>query len=200
MPDHSRDRDWERLYREQDVRTMPWYLPDLDPDMRSALESLGLVSGQVLDVGSGPGTQAMALAKMGLEVTATDISPRAVDQARVKAEAAGLAIDFRQDDILATRLSGVFDVIFDRGCFHVIPPDQRNVYVRTIRRLLKPGGVLFLKCFSHKQPGSEGPHRLSPDQIHEYFDPVFSSVSVKETVFHGPAGRPGPKALFCTIQ
>ena len=45
-----------------------------DDDLRQALDQLGLRHGRALDLGSGPGTQAMQLAQRGFDMTATDIS------------------------------------------------------------------------------------------------------------------------------
>jgi cyclopropane fatty-acyl-phospholipid synthase-like methyltransferase len=56
-------------------------------------------------------------------------------------------IQFLVDDVLASRLDGNFDVIFDRGCFHVLEPEDRARYVETVSALLEPQGHLFLKCF-----------------------------------------------------
>src|SRR5262249_22469902 len=145
---------WEERYQQQAVETMPWFYPELDDDLRQALDQLGLRTGHALDLGTGPGTQAMQLARRGFDVTATDISEAAIHLARQKAEAQGLSITWQQDDILTTRLTGPFDLIFDRGCFHVLPAERRPDYVATIAGLLKPGAFFFLKCFSHLQPGT----------------------------------------------
>jgi 2-polyprenyl-3-methyl-5-hydroxy-6-metoxy-1,4-benzoquinol methylase len=107
----------------------------------------------------------MQLARRGFAVTAVDISEAAIRLAREQAEAQGLTITWQQDDVLATRLVGSFDLIFDRGCFHVLPPEQRPAYASTIAGLLKPDGYFFLKCFSQLQPGTQGPHRFTPEQI-----------------------------------
>ena len=45
---------------------------------------------------------------------------------------------------MSTRLAGLFDLIFDRGCFHVLAPERREEYVSTVAGLMKPGGYLFL--------------------------------------------------------
>ena len=66
--------DWEEKYSNEETETMPWYYPNLDPDFKDALEMLEVVSGDVLDIGTGPGTQAIELAKRGFKVTGTDIS------------------------------------------------------------------------------------------------------------------------------
>lgn len=56
---------------------MPWFNPELDEDLENALDELGLRSGSALDLGTGPGTQAIHLARRGFDVTATDISETA---------------------------------------------------------------------------------------------------------------------------
>jgi 2-polyprenyl-3-methyl-5-hydroxy-6-metoxy-1,4-benzoquinol methylase len=190
---------WDAMYQQQAIETMPWFYPELDDDLRQALDRLGLWSGDALDLGTGPGTQAMQLAQRGFAVTAVDISEAAIRLAREKAEAQGLTVTWQQDDILSTRLTGLFDLIFDRGCFHVLPPERRQDYASTIAGLLKPGGYLFLKCFSQLQPGTQGPHRFTPEQIQEIFGSQLQMHSVTETVYQGTLD-PLPRALFCVLQ
>jgi 2-polyprenyl-3-methyl-5-hydroxy-6-metoxy-1,4-benzoquinol methylase len=123
----------EERYEQQAVETMPWFYPELDDDLKQALDQLGLQSGRALDLGAGPGTQAMQLAQRGFDVTATDISAAAVHLARQRAEAQGLAVRWQQDDILSTRLSGPFDLIFDGAastCCH--PSGGRTMTVQLL--------------------------------------------------------------------
>jgi 2-polyprenyl-3-methyl-5-hydroxy-6-metoxy-1,4-benzoquinol methylase len=190
---------WEALYQEQAIVSMPWFNPALDDDLKNALDALGVRGGSALDLGTGPGTQAMQLARRGFEVTATDISGTAIRLAKEEAEKQGLTMMWEQDDILDTRLTRQFDLIFDRGCFHVLAPAQRLEYVSIVHRLLKPGGYLFLKCFSHLQPGEQGPYRFTPAQIREVFGSWLRVLSIQETVYQGTLD-PLPQALFCMIQ
>jgi cyclopropane fatty-acyl-phospholipid synthase-like methyltransferase len=190
---------WDAIYQQQAVENMPWFYPELDDDLRQALDRLGLQGGSALDLGTGPGTQAMQLAQRGFNATGTDISEAAIRLARERAEAQGLAITWQQDDILFTRLAGPFDLIFDRGCFHVLPPERRPEYVSTIVGLLEPGGHFFLKCFSHLQPGAQGPHRFTPEQIQAIFGRSLQVHSIAETVYQGTLD-PLPRALFCVMQ
>src|SRR6187397_829708 len=95
---------WERLYEQTAVETMPWFTAELDEDVGEALDRLELRAGaRVLDLGTGPGTQAMELARRGFAVTATDISEEALRLAREKAEWMGLAINWRRDDVLDSK-------------------------------------------------------------------------------------------------
>jgi 2-polyprenyl-3-methyl-5-hydroxy-6-metoxy-1,4-benzoquinol methylase len=191
--------DWDAVYQQRAIESMPWFYPELDDDLRQALDALGVREGRALDLGTGPGTQAMQLARRGFDVTATDISAAAIMLAREKVEAHGLAVTWMQDDILSTQLTGLFNLIFDRGCFHVLPPERRQEYVSTITGLLKPGAYLFLKCFSQLQPGTQGPHRFTPEQIRELFGGRLHVRSVEETVYQGTLD-PLPRALFCTMR
>ncbi|OUL32369.1 class I SAM-dependent methyltransferase [Nostoc sp. 106C] len=191
--------NWEALYQEQAVETMPWFNPSLDPDVEEALLKLELSNGSVLDLGTGPGTQAIALAKRGFQVMATDLSEAAIRQAAAKANQEGLEISFRQDDILNSRLEQSFDLILDRGCFHVLPPQSRRTYVQTVANLLKPKGYLFLKCFSQEETREQGPYRFTPDEIQQIFIERFALCSAKQTVYHGTLD-PLPKALFCILK
>ncbi len=190
---------WERLYEGQPGETMPWYYAGLDPDLERALAAFGLRGGRALDLGTGPGTQAIALAERGFEAAGTDLSAAAVERARERARAGGQTVDFRQDDVLASRLDRDFGFVFDRGCFHVIAPDDRPTYVEAVRRLVAPGGFLFLKCFSAQQPGEVGPYRFGPADIERIFGAAFAVRSIEETVYQGTLD-PLPRALFCALQ
>ncbi|MBR8831761.1 MAG: hypothetical protein N5P05_002641 [Chroococcopsis gigantea SAG 12.99] len=57
--------DPEQLYREQSVDSMPWFYEGLDPDLKRALGMMNITQGVALDIGTGPGTQAIALARQG---------------------------------------------------------------------------------------------------------------------------------------
>ncbi|MFY0532576.1 class I SAM-dependent methyltransferase [Nannocystis pusilla] len=198
-PQTERFPDWETLYRQQPGETLPWYYADLDPDLATALRDHGLARGRLLDLGTGPGTQAIALAARGFEATGSDLSATAVAKATALAQAHGVPVTFVQDDVLASRLTGSFDAVFDRGCFHVIAPARRDTYVDAVARRLAAGGLLLLKTFSKLQPGDSGPHRFSPDEIRTIFASRFELLSATETVYQGTLD-PLPKALFSVLR
>jgi len=102
-------------------------------------------------------------------------------------------------DILASQLTGPFDAIFDRGCFHVLAPEQRAGYAETMHRLLAPSGLLFVKTFSHLQPGEQGPHRFAPEDLRRVFDGSFHVIEILDTVYQGQLD-PYPKALFASLR
>jgi cyclopropane fatty-acyl-phospholipid synthase-like methyltransferase len=86
----------------------------------------------------------------------------------------------------------------DRGCFHVLLPADRKKYITKIKQILKDNGILFLKCFSDKEPRQEGPYKFSQDEISNLFNKYFKMDSIKETVYQGTLD-PFPKALFVVM-
>ncbi len=193
--------DWESLYKTQKVETMPWYYENFDSDLERELDERKIAPDgdkKFLDLGTGPGTQAIWLARRGFKVTGSDLSEAAIKRAR-NVYASEKNVDFIVDDILNSKFKdNEFDYIFDRGCFHVFPPADRKKYIAKIRKILKNNGILFLKCFSNKEPMDEGPFKFSHEDIRELFNESFIIDSIKETVYQGTLD-PLPKALFVVI-
>jgi len=190
--------NWDNLYKNQNVETMPWYNKNLDSDLEEELEKRIITKGRILDLGTGPATQAVQLSKKGLQVIGSDISEAAINIAREVYDYD--KISFIVDDILNSTIKDKsFDYVFDRGCFHVLPIEKRPVYIREINRILGDNGILFLKCFSTKEPRQEGPYKFSEDEIRQLFRNDFVIISVKDTVYQGTLD-PLPKALFVVMN
>ena len=193
-------RPWEEQYRDDDVEGMPWFCPHLDVDVAAALDWLGIRSGKALDLGSGSGTQAIELARRGLTVTGSDISPSAVAKAIVRAEGEGVSVRFVHDDVLETHLTGTFDLIMDRGCFHVIDAGMRPAYLDNIERLLTDEGLLLLKTFHKEETREEGPpNRFDEGDIEAIFADRFELLFHRDSIFESTLDS-DPKALFCILR
>ena len=188
--------DWNSLYAEMEVEDMPWYLPELDPDLKESLIENHIQTGSFLDLGTGPGTQAIELSKVGLDVTGTDISADAIKKARKLNE----NVKFIQDDILNSHLNVQFDYIFDRGCFHILPEEKRPDYILQVVNLLHHDGFLFLKCFSDKNPDTGfGPYHLSKTSIESLFDKDFNIIQIKDSVYQNISSRQN-NTLFVVMK
>ncbi|GAC1693006.1 MAG: hypothetical protein PVS2B1_16370 [Candidatus Dormibacteraceae bacterium] len=114
-----------------------------------------LAPGRALDVGSGKGAKAIYMASHGWNVTAVDNVPRALAQARKRAEAAHAIVNFQRGD--ATRLTEIglepgFNLIFDFGCFHGLKAAQRDAYARGVSALAAPDARLLMMAFSKPIP------------------------------------------------
>ena len=189
--------DWQSIYsNDAEVLKLPWYSEELDSDLKRELDQRNIHEGTFLDLGTGPATQAIQLSDRGFDVTATDISVNAIERAKRLTK----KVKFLVDDILNSSLKGnQFDYIFDRGCFHVLAPADRSKYANKVALLLRPGGILFLKTFSIKEPSNYGPYHFSPELIAEIFSEYFEIQSANETVFQGTLPVL-PKALFTVLR
>ena len=190
--------DWDSYYQENNVEKMPWYEKNLDPDLEFEIKSRNLYSGKFLDLGTGPGTQAIQLAKRGFNTTGSDLSKNAIDKAKKLSK----EVNFVTDDFLNSKLPDKeFDFILDRGCFHVFDIAQRPSYVNQIKRILGEDGIFFIKCMSSEEknlPDDKGPHKLSQEELKDVFSNDFKVESIKDTVYHGTLD-PLPKALFAVM-
>ncbi len=118
-------------------------------DMHVALvDALGSQPGdQWLDVGCGAGNLAELAAGAGAQVTGIDLSPRLIDVARARAEAAGYDIEFRVGD--AEDLD-VEDASFGKVTSSVgmiFAPDHEAT-ARELARVTWPGGRLAFSAWT----------------------------------------------------
>ncbi len=191
--------NWKELYVNEPVEKMAWYHVPLDTDLAAALSDLEISKGTALDIGTGPGTQAIALARRGFKVTGTDLSAAAVEKAKIRAGGEGVRVRFKEDDILNTTLVSSFHIVFDRGCLHVLPPRRRKEYARTLKGLVKKGGYLFLKTFSYREEGDWGPYRFTAKELRDIFKETFEVIDIRETRFEGTLDWK-PHAIFTTLR
>jgi SAM-dependent methyltransferase len=192
--------DWEAVHRFGPVEQLPWFYPKFDPDMAWAFDLLDIRVPSILDLGTGPGTQAIELARRGFDVTGTDVSSTVIAEAHRRAQAQGAVCKFVQDDILHTRLDRQFDIVIDRGCLHVFAPQQRPEYVKSVVNLIRPGGHLMLKCFSSDAPGDPPPFGFAPADLIELFrGSALRVCDIRAGQFQGGMNPP-PRALFCVLR
>ncbi|HET6869448.1 MAG TPA: class I SAM-dependent methyltransferase [Solirubrobacteraceae bacterium] len=137
------------LYR---VGFTPWDTGQVPRELSALIEGPGaLPTGRALDIGCGTGTQAVYMARSGWEVTAVDAVPRPLSQARARADAAGVNVDWILADAARLHklgLTGGFTLIFDRGCFHGLDDSQRGAYAAGVDGLAAPGATLLMLAFA----------------------------------------------------
>jgi cyclopropane fatty-acyl-phospholipid synthase-like methyltransferase len=162
----------------------------------------------VLDAGCGTGEHALFLAGRGHLVTGIDFVEEAIRRARAKADERGLAVEFLVKD--ATTLGDwgrTFASVIDCGLFHVFSDDDRRRYVQGLGQVLESGGRLFLMCFSDEEPGTEGPRRVSRQELYDAFDDGWQVESVQQArcevhpeFTEVQFSEGGPKMWFAVIR
>jgi len=147
-------------------------------------------------VGCGAGQDAVFLASQNFEVHGLDFSAEALRVAERCAREHGVDISWHHGSVLNTPFdAGYFDLITDRGCFHHIGGPRRPKYAEEIARILKPGGVLFLRgCGVPLAPF----YPIDSDVIAETFDKRLFEVS-PDIPFHYTSDAGGIPARIVKI-
>ena len=107
--------DWDKRYNDND---MPWDTGMAEIALINLISQWPNSIKRVLEIGCGTGTNAVWLAKQGLEVTAIDISDRALALAEQRCTQHKVQCRLLKADFLTCTPAGQFDLLFDRGCFH----------------------------------------------------------------------------------
>src|SRR5579859_7241747 len=194
-------RPFEAMYAGQ----APW---DIGKPQKPLIDVADQITGAVLDAGCGTGDTALFLAGRGCQVTGIDFMEEAISRARQKAAERGLPATFLVKDALTLQdWSERFDNVIDSGLFHVFNDADRRRYVEGLATVLKPGGRLFLGCFSDEEPGEPGPRRVSKKELHDAFADGWSIESIEPVKVEArpdlkdlPFSEGGPKAWFMIVM
>ena len=130
----------ERAATRLDLRFEDAAYLDHETWVRPAFEKLGDVRGKrVLDYGCGHGMAAVVLARAGASVTAFDLSPGYVNEARERARANRVNVECIVADGEALPFpDATFDAVWGNAILHHLDLAKAG---RELHRMLKPGGV-----------------------------------------------------------
>lgn len=138
---------WDGFYADRTKR-IPFFVDKPDENLVRYVEQLEIPVNRVLELGSGPGRNALYLAEHGSQVDAVDLAKTSVDWANDRARERQLDVSFRQANLFDLSFEqGAYDFVYDSGCFHHIAPHRRNDYIRVVSDALRPGGCFALTCF-----------------------------------------------------
>lgn len=128
------------------------YLFGTAPNRFLAAQAGVLRTGQrALSVADGEGRNAVWLAEQGLDVTATELSPVALEKAEALAAARGVRVDFALADALNwTYPDEAFDLVV-AIFIQFAAPDERARLFENLKRTLRPGGRIVLQGYTPKQ-------------------------------------------------
>lgn len=128
------------------------FLFGTDPNAFLASQLHRFKPGQtVLAVADGEGRNGVWLARQGLDVTAVEFSPAAVQKARRLEGQYGVAVHHETSDLFAWNWGeNRFDAIV-AIFIQFVGPEQRQNLNELMLRALKPGGLLILQGYRPKQ-------------------------------------------------
>lgn len=184
MPDQP--PDWNQRYAEQDT---PWDTGKPSGELQRILLEQEILPCRALELGCGSGTNAVFLAQAGFDVTAVDVSPLAIEQARAKATQAGVPVALFVADLLdlpdLPDIGPPFEFVFDRGVYHAVRRNALQGFLDTLERATAPGGIYLTIAGNSNEPrpGESGPPRVSAEEICRELSPLMDLVQLREIRF-----------------
>ena len=120
----------------------------------------------VLDCSSGIGTQAIGLARRGHRVTASDISPAALERAVREGQAWDIELVTVVADIrhLERAITERFDVVLscDNSICHLLSPADLRTAFTAMRDRLNPGGLFLVSLRDYRRDARGRPPATPP--------------------------------------
>ncbi|MDM5250782.1 class I SAM-dependent methyltransferase [Lysinibacillus sp. G4S2] len=155
---------WNEFY-DQTFKKIPFFVNKPDENLVSYFENKIIQPREVLELGCGPGRNAIYLAKQGCSVVGVDISDKALQWAQKRVDEANVNVDLMCANIFELDLQEEsFDFIYDSGCFHHIAPHRRVTYIELVHKLLKPNGYFALCSF--EEHGAYGGSAISDEEVY----------------------------------
>ena len=154
-PEASAESDESERSRRKDATRRAWEEGDpdplfsrLEPAAACVLEVCAAQPAQhLLDVGAGDGNLALAAAREGARVTASDLSPVLVERGRERARASGLDVEWGVADVEALPYADEsFDCVASN--FGVIYADDPRRAAAELERVVRPGGIVAITAWS----------------------------------------------------
>lgn len=156
------DAWWNTFYADR-ARPVPFFVTSPDESLAAWVDDGVIVLGRALDLGCGHGRNAIYLARRGFQVDAVDYSRTAIEWGRQCAREAGVPVRFHLASVFEMALAPAsFELVYDGGCFHHMPPHRRSDFITLVEQTLKPGGQFAMACFR-----PEGGSGFSDDEVYE---------------------------------
>jgi ubiquinone/menaquinone biosynthesis C-methylase UbiE len=155
---------WDEAYKH---RKTPW---DTGKPSMHLVNNMKLFNTEkTLDICSGPGNDAVFLAKHGY-VTGIDVSITAIRNAKKKAAKNNMHVDFVLGNILELPFkNNSFTFVNDRGCFHHVRPENGKRFSEELLRVMKKMARYLMQGFCKREKYIVGPKKLSENEIRDTF-------------------------------
>ncbi len=124
---------------EEDVLPLPYFFRDFEEMPGIEQKALDLTKGKILDMGCGAGSHALHLQEKGMDVTAIDLSPGAIEVCNLRgiknAKVTDLLDVTEKYDTILLLMNGT-------GIFENL--EKAPMYLKHLKNLLNPGGQILI--------------------------------------------------------
>ena len=190
------DRDdplgwFDRLYTEADMNPsiIPWAKLIPNPHLESWVNSKKIQGKgkRALNVGCGLGDDAEFLAKLGFEVIAFDISPKAIHWCKSRFPKS--KVEYEVADLFNSPVTweGAFDLVLEAYTLQALPQFLRTKAFPIIGEFVNPGGTLLIITRAreiHDNPG-QIPWPLTRQETDAFQNYGLNEISFEDSIDDG---------------
>lgn len=186
---------WETVYGTKAPAEVSWFQEHAELSLKLIQDAHIHTTAAIIDVGGGASVFVDDLLAHGYEhVTVLDISGAALVTARARLGDRADKVRWLESDILGAELPHHgYDVWHDRAVFHFLTsPEERQAYVETVLRAVKPGGLVLVATFAEDGPtecSGLPVMRYSADELHDEFGEPFLLMGHEKESHTTPAGK-----------
>lgn len=141
---------------------------------------------RLLDIGCGYGRDALFLAeRWGVRAVGVDPSAQAIEMAEADlGRQPAHAVEFRCARFQEVS-DGPYDLVYAANLYQILPPADRDAFVRTAAGLLAPGGLFVLGTLSVRDPEHAGKGTPVPGDPDSWNDGKYVHLSTREELETG---------------
>lgn len=193
---------WEHVYATKKTESVSWFQEHAEQSMRLIRGTGVPYSAGIIDVGGGASTLVDDLLSSGYcAVSVLDLAAAALSVAKTRLGERASEVQWTEGDITKVLLPvHAFDVWHDRAVFHFLTSkEDREAYVDTVLRSVKPGGHVIVATFAEDGPiqcSGLPVMRYGPSELHAEFGSPFSLVQHEREEHHTPFGTV-QKFVYC---
>lgn len=193
---------WEHVYSTKKTESVSWFQEHAEQSMRLIRGTGVPYSAGIIDVGGGASTLVDDLLSSGYcAVSVLDLAAAALSVAKTRLGERASEVQWTEGDITKVLLPvHAFDVWHDRAVFHFLTSkEDREAYVDTVLRSVKPGGHVIVATFAEDGPiqcSGLPVMRYGPSELHAEFGSPFSLVQHEREEHHTPFGTV-QKFVYC---
>ncbi len=177
-----------------------WPIKGVSAETKEFLKTIqkSTKTGRVMDIGCGEGRMCIFFEKNGYHAYGIDYSETAIKRAKKSAKEEGVQPDFRTGNVLELPYPGnFFDVAVDWSVFDHIEPENHELYLDNLLRVLRKGGFYMLAVFSASTPWMRSRKKsyysgdayfqfFDEDDIRRIFGKHFDIIAIKESMHANP--------------
>ncbi|MDI6737485.1 MAG: methyltransferase domain-containing protein [Nanoarchaeota archaeon] len=125
--------------------------------------------GNILDIGSGDGRNALFLAKLGFKVAALEKDLASIQMLKLNLKQAKLKVKIIPEDIEKFKFNEPYSTIIAISVLHFLPKANMLKVINKIQNYTSKGGINIISAFTESNPSKNFPHLFKAGELKKLY-------------------------------